>query len=108
MAALSLLFLLPSGIGSMLVVLLLAGLPLGPAMVTIYTIGGDVARPERLGTVMTMLASGVVLGSAVGAASAGLLAETAGHRGAFAAAVGAACAMVLISAVLALLRRRGR
>ena len=108
MAALSLLFLLPSGIGSMLVVLLLAGLPLGPAMVTIYTIGGDVARPERLGTVMTMLASGVVLGSAVGAASAGLLAETAGHRGAFAAAVGAACAMVLISAVLAVLRRRDR
>ena len=108
MAALSLLFLLPTGIGSMLVVLLLAGLPLGPAMVTIYTIGGDVARPERLGTVMTMLASGVVLGSAVGAASAGLLAETAGHRGAFAAAVGAACTMVLISAALALLQRPGR
>ncbi|GAA1765303.1 MFS transporter [Kocuria aegyptia] len=108
MAALSMLFLLPGGIGPMLVVLLLAGLPLGPAMVTIYTIGGDVARPERLGTVMTMLASGVVLGSAVGAALAGLLAETAGHRGAFTAAVGAACAMVLISAALALLRHRER
>ncbi|MEX5295857.1 MFS transporter [Kocuria sp. CPCC 205268] len=108
MAGLSLLFLLPDGIGPMLVVLLLAGLPLGPVMVTIYTVGGDVARPERLGTVMTMLASGVVLGSAVGAAVAGLMAETAGHRGAFAAAIGAACAMVLISAALALVQHRDR
>ena len=108
MAGLSLLFLLPTGIVPMLAVLLLAGLPVGPTMVTIFTIGGDVARPERLGTVMTMLASGVVLGTAVGAALAGLLAETAGHRGAFAAAIGAACAMVLISAALALLRHRGR
>ncbi|MGQ1837895.1 MFS transporter [Kocuria turfanensis] len=106
MAVLSLLFLLPGDIVPMLVVLLLVGLPVGPTMVTIYTIGGDVARPERLGTVMTMLASGVVLGTAVGAALAGLVAETAGHRGAFAAAIGAACAMVLISAALALLRRR--
>ncbi|MUN64410.1 MFS transporter [Kocuria sediminis] len=108
MAVLSLLFLLPGDIVPMLVVLLLVGLPVGPTMVTIYTIGGDVARPERLGTVMTMLASGVVLGTAVGAALAGLVAETAGHRGAFAAAIGAACAMVLISAALPLLRHRGR
>lgn len=108
MAALSLLFFLPSGIVPMLAVLLLAGLPVGPTMVTIYTIGGDVARPEQLGTVMTMLASGVVLGTAVGAALAGVMAETAGHRGAFTAAVGAACAMVVISAVLALLRRPER
>ncbi|MGQ1798545.1 MFS transporter [Kocuria oceani] len=106
MAALSLLFLLPGEIVPMLLVLLLVGLPVGPTMVTIYTIGGDVARPERLGTVMTMLASGVVLGTAVGAALAGLAAETAGHRGAFTAAIGAACAMVLISAALVLLRRR--
>jgi MFS family permease len=106
MAALSLLFLVPGGIVPMLVVLLLVGLPVGPTMVTIYTIGGDVARPERLGTVMTMLASGVVLGTAVGAALAGLMAETAGHRGAFAAAIGAACAMVLISAAAAALLRR--
>ncbi|MFI7580145.1 MFS transporter [Kocuria kalidii] len=108
MAVLSLLFLLPEGIGPMLVVLLVVGLPLGPTMVSIYTIGGDVARPERLGTVMTMLASGVVLGSAVGAALAGLLAEAAGHRGAFAVAVGASVAMVLVSGVLALLQRRDR
>ncbi|MGX5358851.1 MFS transporter [Kocuria sp. KH4] len=106
MAVLSLLFLLPGGIVPMLVVLLLVGLPVGPTMVTIYTIGGDVARPERLGTVMTVLASGVVLGTAVGAALAGLLAESAGHRGAFAAAIGAACAMVLVSAAATLLRRR--
>ncbi len=108
MAALSPLFLLPGGMVPMLGVLLLAGLPVGPTMVTIYTIGGDVARPERLGTVMTMLASGVVLGTAVGAALAGVMAETAGHRGAFTAAVGAACAMVVISAALALLQRPGR
>ena len=106
MAVLSLLFLLPDGIVPMLVVLLVVGLPVGPTMVTIYTIGGDVARPERLGTVMTMLASGVVLGSAVGAALAGVTAEAAGHRGAFAAAIGAACAMVVVSGVLALLQGR--
>ena len=108
MTALSLLLLLPDGIAPMLLVLLLAGIPVGPVMVTIYTIGGDAARPERLGTVMTLLASGVVLGTALGAALAGALAETAGHRGAFAAAVGAALAMLLVSAAGALLRRPAR
>ncbi|HST71999.1 MAG TPA: MFS transporter [Kocuria rosea] len=108
MAALSPLLLLPGGLVPMLAVLLVVGVPVGPTMVTVYTIGGDVARPERLGTVMTLLASGVVLGTAVGATLAGVLAESAGHRGAFAVAAGAALAMTAISGAAALLVRRDR
>ncbi|MGK7223032.1 MFS transporter [Kocuria flava] len=105
MAGLSLLLLAPATVPAMVVALLVAGIPVGPVMVTIFTVGGDAARPERQGTVMTLLAGGVVLGSALGAALAGSLAELAGPDGAFAAAIGAAAAMVLVSTASARLTR---
>ncbi|MCJ8504915.1 MFS transporter [Kocuria flava] len=105
MAGLSLLLLAPATVPAMVVALLIAGIPVGPVMVTIFTVGGDAARPERQGTVMTLLAGGVVLGSALGAALAGSLAELAGPDGAFAAAIGAAAAMVLVSTASARLTR---
>jgi hypothetical protein len=97
MLGLTLLLLLPQTPAGMAAALLAAGLPLGPAMVAIYAIGGKVAPAQRLGTVMTMLASGVVLGSALGAALAGTAAQAHGHTGAFLVAAGAAAAMLLVS-----------
>ncbi|NKX50536.1 MFS transporter, partial [Arthrobacter deserti] len=77
--------------------LLAAGLPVGPAMVTMYSIGGLAVPAERLGTAMTLLAGGVVLGSALGAALAGGAGQAFGHDGAFLVAAGAAAAMLLVS-----------
>jgi MFS family permease len=105
MAVLSLLLLLPTEVVPMLVVLLLVGLPVGPTMVTIFTIGGKVAPDERLGTVMTLLASGVVLGSALGSGVAGAIAETYGYQGAFLVAVGASVAMLAVSILGAIMVR---
>ncbi|NKX54600.1 MFS transporter [Arthrobacter mobilis] len=91
------LLLLPQSPAPMVAALLAAGLPVGPVMVTVYSIGGLVAPAERLGTVMTMLASGVVLGAALGAAVAGGVAQAHGHTGAFLVAAAAAAAMLLVS-----------
>lgn len=87
---LALLLQVPDSIGSMVVFLLLIGLPIGPIMVTIFTVGGDVAPLGRMGTVMTMLASGIVVGTAIGNGLSGILADLVGPHGAFLVAAGAA------------------
>lgn len=92
---LALLLQLPDSIGTMVVFLLLIGLPIGPTLVTIFTVGGDVAPLGRMGTVMTMLASGIVVGTAIGNGMAGVLADATGPRGAFLVAAGAAVVLFL-------------
>ncbi|MFD1213161.1 MFS transporter [Arthrobacter sp. GCM10027362] len=104
--AFTLLLLLPQSPAPMVAALLAAGLPVGPAMVTIYSLGAMLAPAHRLGTVMSMLASGVVLGSALGAALAGGAAQAHGHAGAFLVAAGAAAAMLLLSLLCALVMGR--
>ena len=63
---------------------------------------------ERLGTVMTLLASGVVLGSALGSGVAGAIAETSGYQGAFVVAAAASVAMLAVSILGAMLVRNRR
>lgn len=108
MAAFCFLLLLPGDVLPMIFVLLLVGVPVGPTMVTIYGIGSVVAPDERLGTVMTLLASGVVLGSALGSALAGALAETSGHSGAFLVSIGAAGMLFVLGLIAAAVVSRRR
>lgn len=100
MTVLSVLLLLPRDIPTMLVALLILGIPVGPTMVSIFGIGAVVAPRHLMGTVMTMLASGVVTGTALGAALAGRLADTHGYTAAFLVAVGAALALLLLAAAM--------
>ena len=105
MAGLALLLVVPDSLGGMVAVLLVLGLPVGPVMVSVFTIGGMVGPAERLGTVMTALASGIVAGTALGAFLAGQLAQTQGYTAAFVVpVVAAACLLVLGVATAALLR----
>ncbi len=90
MAGLALLLVVPESLGGMVGVLLVLGLPVGPVMVTVFAIGGLVAPAERLGTVMTALASGLVAGAALGSAVGGQLAQQSGYHAAFAVPVVAA------------------
>ncbi|MDN6170055.1 MAG: MFS transporter, partial [Micrococcaceae bacterium] len=92
---LALLLQVPQTIGTMVVFLLLIGLPIGPILVTIFTVGGDVAPIGRMGTVMTMLASGIVVGTAIGNGFAGVLADVVGPQGAFLVAAAAAIVLFL-------------
>lgn len=85
--------LLVTGVGALVVVLTITGLFIGPAMVTIFTVGGRLSPLGRAGTVMTMLVSANVIGVAAGVAGAGILAEAAGIHPAFAVPVAAAAAL---------------
>ncbi|MFJ5698016.1 MFS transporter, partial [Arthrobacter sp. NPDC093139] len=106
MAGLSALLLLPDSAWTMVLVLLVLGLPVGPVMVTVFAIGGTVAPAGRLGTVMTALASGIVAGTALGSWIAGQLAQDHGHAAAFSVAVAAAVALFVLGAVAAVVVRR--
>ena len=97
MTAFSVLLLFPADIPTMLVALFVLGIPVGPTMVSIFGIGAVVAPRHLMGTVMTMLASGVVTGTALGAALAGRLADSHGHQAAFMVTVGAAAALLVLS-----------
>ncbi|MCQ1945260.1 MFS transporter [Arthrobacter sp. zg-Y1116] len=99
MLVFTLLLFLPSSIGMMLVVLLILGLPVGPTMVSIFGIGAIVAPRELMGTVMTLLASGVVTGQALGSSVAGGLADSFGYSHAFIVPTASAAALLLLSLV---------
>lgn len=107
MSALSLLLVVPAGIWPMVAVLLILGIPVGPVMVTVFSIGGVVAPAGRMATVMTALASGIVAGTALGAYLAGQLAQTQGAGAAFMVSMGAAAGLLILGLVT-WLAMRGR
>ncbi|WP_104165596.1 MFS transporter [Arthrobacter sp. SX1312] len=96
---------LPASIAAMLVALLFLGLFVGPTMVTIFSIGSAVAPAHRLGTVMTLLASGIVAGTAVGSGLAGILAETGGAAAAVVVPAAAAAVLLVLGSVSAIALR---
>ncbi|MFJ5955103.1 MFS transporter [Paenarthrobacter sp. NPDC092416] len=102
MTLLSLLLLVPAGIWPMVVVLLVLGIPVGPVMVTVFSIGGVVAPAGRMATVMTALASGIVAGTALGSYVAGQLAESQGPGAAFVVSMAAAAGLLLLGVIAAL------
>ncbi|MHA7238392.1 MFS transporter [Arthrobacter sp. TMS1-12-1] len=99
---------LPASIGAMLIALLFLGLFVGPTMVTIFSIGSAVAPPHRLGTVMTLLASGIVAGTAVGSGVAGTLAEAGGASAAVVVPAAAAAVLLVLGAVSAVALQKVR
>lgn len=58
--------------------LAIAGIGIGPLLVTIYTLGAIRSPEGRSATVMTMLGSGVVLGQSLSSAVTGIIAENIG------------------------------
>ena len=106
MTVLSVLLLLPAGIWPMVIVLLILGIPVGPVMVTVFSIGGVVAPAGRMATVMTALASGIVAGTALGSYLAGQLAQTQGPGAAFVVSMAAAAGLLLLGALTSLVMNR--
>jgi MFS family permease len=106
MAAAAAALVLPGSIPGMLAVLFVLGVFVGPTMVTIFSIGSAVAPGHRLGTVMTLLASGIVAGTAIGSALAGTLAEASGAPGAAVVPAAAAVVLLVLGAVSAVALQR--
>ena len=67
------------------------------------TLGGEVAPPQRLSTVMTMLSAGIVVGTAIGNGLAGVFAETLGYLGAFWVSTGGALVIFLAAVAMKLI-----
>jgi MFS family permease len=106
MAGLAVLLLVPSSMGTMVAVLLILGVPVGPVMVTVFAVGGVLAPEGRLGTVMTALASGIVAGTAIGSSLGGQLAQDHGYTAAFLVPACAASALALLGAAAAVVLQR--
>ncbi|MBP2413936.1 MFS family permease [Arthrobacter stackebrandtii] len=107
MAAGSVMFLVPESLGQMGWVLLLMGLPVGPVMVSIFSVGSVVAPQQWMGTVMTALSSGIVAGTALGSAVSGALAQSSGYYAAFLVPIAAASTLFVLGLVsVVVLRRR--
>lgn len=100
------LFLVPDSMGTMIIVLLIVGIPVGPTMVTIFSVGGMVAPPQWMGTVMTALASGILAGTALGSSIAGSLAQNVGYHQAFMVPIAAATALFILGIVASLTLRK--
>ena len=106
LALTSLLLQLPQSTGFMLAMLFLVGFGVGPIIVVVMTLGGEVAPAGRLSTVMTMLSAGIVVGTAIGNGLAGLLAESMGYSGAFWVCTGAAVVIALAAMFMKMLVAR--
>lgn len=85
-------------LSQLVLALILVGFLVAPVMITIFTLGEQVAPPARLTTAMTLINAMNGLGYALGAGLAGRLADVGGHRPAFAVTVGA-CFVGLLLAV---------
>ncbi|EYR65042.1 MFS transporter [Actinotalea ferrariae CF5-4] len=93
--------------GGTALALLLAGVFMGPAIVTLFSVVGELAPTRAAGTAMTLLISANVVGVAIGAAVGGAVAEAlrdAGRPPALTFAVSAVATTLLTAA--ALLHRR--
>ncbi|BCW48933.1 MFS transporter [Arthrobacter sp. StoSoilB13] len=106
MSLFALLLLVPAGIWPMVFVLLLLGIPVGPVMVTVFSIGGVVAPAGRMATVMTALASGIVAGTALGSYLAGQLAQAQGPGAAFVVSLAAAAGLFVLGVLTYLVMKR--
>ncbi|MFJ3956992.1 MFS transporter [Arthrobacter sp. NPDC090010] len=102
------LFLLPLNLGTVIPVLLILGTAVGPMMVTVFAIGAQIAPAARLSTVMTALSSGIVAGTALGYAVAGVAAQWGGSHPAFLVPGGAALLLVVFGLLAARLLRTMR
>ena len=102
----SILLQIPQSTGLMLLMLFVVGFGVGPIIVVVMTLGGEVAPAGRLSTVMTMLSAGIVVGTAIGNGLAGLLAESMGYSGAYWVCTVAAVVIALAALVMKLLVAR--
>ena len=90
--------LLVGSLGGLALVVLLLGVAVGPYMIGVFTLGERICPPERAALGMTLLASMVGAGYALGAAVAGRLTDAHGFTAAFAVTVVATVIALVLSA----------
>ncbi len=96
---LSLPLLAVDSLASLIAVIALLGFAVAPYMISNFALAGILVPVRRVGTAMTLLAGATGIGYALGASVAGQLADSGGHRPAFAVTVAAAGFALLLAAV---------
>ncbi|HEX7740443.1 MAG TPA: MFS transporter [Marmoricola sp.] len=97
------------GVGTMAAALLVAGIGIGPTLVTQYSLGARRSPLGRSATVMTMLGSAIIVGQSAASALGGALAQGVGTHAALLAPMCAAALVVAAGAAdTVLVRRSGR
>lgn len=99
---------LADGRPAMVVALLVMGIGVGPALVTIFSLAGNRSPVGRSTTTMTLLASGLTLAQALASAITGAVAERASVSAALMLPVAAALLLVLLGAANVAIERRDR
>ena len=69
--------------------ILLLGVPIGPILVTNFTLASSITPSHRMGFVMTLLSAAITLGTSAGNSIAGRLTDAGGHHLALVATLGA-------------------
>jgi MFS family permease len=100
------LLLTPHTLTGVLVAMLIVGVVSAPYLIAVYSLASAATPARSAGMVMTLLASGVGGGVAIGAALAGRLADSYGYLGAFTVPV-AAGVLAVLTALLARPALRG-
>lgn len=67
-----------AGVPQIVIALLLAGIGIGPTLVTLYSLAAELTPVGRGATVMTMMGSGIIVGQALASAVTGLIAQNVG------------------------------
>jgi MFS family permease len=106
LAVLSVPLLLVSTLPLLCVAVGLFGCAVAPYLITVYALAERTVALDRAASVMTLVASAIIVGYAAGSSTAGLLGDAGGHRAAFAVPV-AAAVLALLAGVAARPRMRG-
>jgi MFS family permease len=88
----------PGSLGGLLTAMAVVGVTSAPYLISAGTLAIAVGPRDRAGSFLTLVASGVVAGVAVGAAVAGRLADAYGASGAFLVPAGAGLFAVVLAA----------
>ena len=91
-----------SGLTGIVAAMAIAGIGIGPTVVTLYSLAAERSPQGRSATVMTMLGSATIVGQSAASALTGAVAESAGSQAAMWLPVGAAGLVVLAALVNAL------
>jgi MFS family permease len=98
LAALAVPLLVVGSLAWLCVAMVLFGCAVAPFLISLYALAERTVTLDRAATVMTLLASAVVVGYATGSSTAGVLGDNGGHRSAFLVPV-AAGMLALVTAL---------
>lgn len=99
-------FALAGGLPGVVAAMALAGIGVGPTVVTVFSLAAERSPQGRSSTVMTMVGSGTIVGQSAGSALAGEVAESGGVQAAMWLPVAAAALVLLAALINALTCRR--